>query len=118
MLKPGAKYVILDTNPDTTGIMFSTFRSGEPGRRYEYGEEREVHLFLPDKRTLVLHDYHWPKEMYFRVLKQAGFKVLDVLEPTTKDVPKHELEQFASKYALQLIAEANHPPFLIVVASK
>ncbi len=32
VLKPDSPFVILDTNPDSTGIEFSTFRNGIPGK--------------------------------------------------------------------------------------
>ncbi|MDQ0341053.1 ubiquinone/menaquinone biosynthesis C-methylase UbiE [Caldalkalibacillus uzonensis] len=118
VLKPGAKYIILDTNPDTTGISFSTFRSGESGRQYAYGEQREVRLRLPDHSELILYDYHWPKKMYIEALREAGFSIIDVLEPTLKDIPKQELESFTAEHSCSWMGETEYPPFVIFVARK
>ncbi|MEU8962825.1 methyltransferase domain-containing protein [Streptomyces sp. NPDC048491] len=110
VLRPGARYAVLDTNPDTTGIRFSTFRSGEPGRGYACGERRRVLLDQPDGgEPLELVDHHWPRQTYLDVLTDAGFVDLIVEEPLLTD---------PSALPDTAPAETIHPPFLIVTGAK
>lgn len=115
VLQPGGRYAVLDTNPDTTGMQFSTFRSGKPGVHYRTGHQREVRLHLPSDEDLVLHDYHWPTEVYERVLTEAGFRDIDVLRPLRSEALALGVSEANSD---RLRAEAHSPPFQIVVARK
>lgn len=119
VVRRGGRFVVLDTNPTTTGVEFSTFRSGEEGREYAYGERREVRLRLDGDPDLVLVDWHWPKEVYERVLERAGFRVEEVLEPTLADVPADELERFEAEHGpVAWRGERHAPPFVVFVAAK
>ncbi|GAA2827402.1 class I SAM-dependent methyltransferase [Crossiella cryophila] len=110
VLRPGGRYAILDTNPDTTGIRFSTFRSGEPGRVYAHGERRQVLLHQPGGGVLELIDHHWPRQTYLDVLAEAGFREITVAQPL--------LDPAAAAQAETPPAEATRPPFLIVSGVK
>lgn len=119
VLKPGAPYMILDTNPDSTGIQFSTFLNGRPGTRYNYGENRQEWLQVPDEPDLVLHDFHWPKELYHKVLGAAGFSRIEQIEPTLRDIPADELRAFeAANAPCNWQGEWEHPPFVLFRAVK
>ncbi|MEV6048103.1 methyltransferase domain-containing protein [Streptomyces xanthochromogenes] len=110
VLRPGARYAVLDTNPDTTGVRFSTFRNGEPGRTYACGERRQVLLDQPGGgEPLELVDHHWPRQTYLDVLGEAGFTDLTVEEPLLTD---------PSALPGTAPAETTHPPFLIVTGVK
>ncbi|WP_327235400.1 methyltransferase domain-containing protein [Streptomyces sp. NBC_01317] len=113
VLRPGARYAVLDTNPATTGVRFSTFRSGEPGRTYRAGERRQVLLDQPGGAPpLELVDHHWPRETYLDVLGEAGFTDLRVEEPVLADPSRLPTP------AGDTPAEATQPPFLIVTGAK
>ncbi|MFF8380479.1 class I SAM-dependent methyltransferase [Streptomyces sp. NPDC015661] len=106
VLRHGGRFAVLDANPRTAGIRFSTFRSGEPGRVYTKGERRRSRRELPGGGApLELVDHHWPCQTYLDVLGKAGFTDLDVHEP----VLTHRSAQLGSDPA-----EAGHPPFLVV----
>lgn len=110
VLRPGGRYAVLDTNPDTTGIRFSTFRSGQPGRTYAPGERRQVLLDQPNGGDpLELIDHHWPRQSYLDVLTDAGFTDLSVEEPLLTD---------PTALPGSAPAETVHPPFLIVTGVK
>ncbi|WP_019854013.1 class I SAM-dependent methyltransferase [Actinopolyspora mortivallis] len=111
VLRPGGRYAVLDTNPNTTGIRFSTFRSGDPGRRYAPGQRRRVLLYRPDGHTLELTDHHWPPSTYHHVLAEAGFGGITTHEPLWDGGhgPEDELAEGN---------ERSHPPFLIVTGEK
>ena len=114
VLRPGGRYAILDTNPDTTGVEFSTFRSGDPDRRYAQGEQRRVLLRQPDGGELTLLDYHWPKEVYHRLLKDVGFRSIEMHEP----IFAHQSGADDSSPDRPWMNEKAQPPFLIVVGEK
>lgn len=123
VLRPGGRYVVLDTNPATTGIQFSTFRHGDPDREYQAGESRRGLLSLPRGGQLELLDHHWPRQSYLDVLRAAGFDSVTTHEPllgSTDDI-------FAARpgsavadgpYRSEAPAEASRPPFLVVTGAK
>jgi ubiquinone/menaquinone biosynthesis C-methylase UbiE len=122
-LRPGGRYVVLDTNPDTTGIRFSTFRSGDPGRLYHPGESRSVQLYRPDGPPMELSDHHWPRDTYLDVFRQAGFGSVEISEPLLDEsedifdsLPGSILSRSSGDSSGP--AESVHPPFLIVTGMK
>ncbi|HET9898409.1 MAG TPA: methyltransferase domain-containing protein [Streptosporangiaceae bacterium] len=116
VLRPGGRYAVLDTNPATTGIQFSTFLSGEPGRSYAAGAQRSVILDRPDGTTMTLLDYHWPRQTYLDVFAEAGFHDVRCTEPLLGDVRLRQGQRAGARP--DLTAEAVHPPFLIVSGVK
>jgi ubiquinone/menaquinone biosynthesis C-methylase UbiE len=110
VLRSGGRYVIMDSNPEATGIRFGSFRTGEPGRRYDAGEQRPVQLYNVDGHTIELTDYHWPTATYERILRDAGFRTVRMCQPT--------LKQNRDRPAAEPPAEAMHPPLLLVTAEK
>ncbi|CAN2254058.1 class I SAM-dependent methyltransferase [Bacillus vallismortis] len=119
VLKPGASFVILDTNPDSTGIEFSTFRNGIPGKEYSYGEERNEWLHVPEQEDLILNDFHWPKSMYYKLLSNVGFESVTLLEPTLNDIDGEQLKAIEQKFKFNnWKSEKEYPPFIIFEAVK
>ncbi len=116
VLRPGGRYAVLDTNPATTGIQFSTFLSGEPGRSYAAGAQRSVILGRPDGTTMTLLDYHWPRQTYLDVFGEAGFHGVTCVEPLLGDLRNPQGQPAGVNQ--DLTAEAIHPPFLIVTGVK
>jgi len=114
VLRPGGRYAILDTNPDTTGVEFTTFRSGDPDRRYEPGEQRRVLLRQPDGGDMTLLDYHWPKEVYHQILTDAGFGTVTMHEPLLAEAPEADDSSQGRRWTKEKV----QPPFLIVVGEK
>lgn len=114
VLRPGGRYAVLDTNPDSTGVEFTTFRSGDPGRCYSQGEQREVVLRHPDGGELTLQDYHWPREVYREILAEAGFGSITMHEPVL--APTAGADDFNAENLLH--NETRRPPFLVVVGEK
>lgn len=123
VLRPGARYAVLDTNPDTTGVRFSTFQSGRPGHAYSTGEQRQVLLHRPDGGVLELIDHHWPRQTYLDVLGKAGFRDLTVHEPLLRagaafPVDAPDTPDLSDAPDAEPPAEATRPPFLIVTGVK
>ncbi|MFB9775066.1 class I SAM-dependent methyltransferase [Brevibacterium otitidis] len=93
VLKPSGSLFIVDSNPAATGIQFPTFRSGEPGRDYQDGDERKVSLQVPGVGVLELVDRHWSISTYESVLASAGFTIREITTrgaDTVKDVGAQE----------------------------
>ncbi|NBJ70715.1 MULTISPECIES: class I SAM-dependent methyltransferase [Clostridia] len=119
VLRPGSLFVILDTNPDSTGIEFSTFQNGVKGKKYMSGEARQEWLHIKDEEDLILHDFHWPKSVYEELLTEAGFQEIDILEPTLKDIPCEELKMIQEKQPdHHWKNEWEFPPFAIYKSIK
>lgn len=110
-LKPHGRFFLLDTNPETTGVRFTTFQSGEPGVRYADGDLRPVRLDLPDGDVLDIRDRHWERATYFDTLHAAGFEDVETLAPTAAALPARERAGLGA-------AEHRAPPFLRVRARK
>jgi ubiquinone/menaquinone biosynthesis C-methylase UbiE len=115
VLRAGGRFAVLDTNPDTVGVRFSTFVSGEAGRAYEPGQRRRVLLDLPAGNVLALVDHHWPRQTYLDVLAGAGFRDITTAEPMLgagSPVPAGSLLDTDRP------AEADRPPFLVTTGVK
>jgi len=118
VLQVGSPLLIIDTNPLSTGIDFSTFRNGE-AKGYRYGEDKTEVLHVPSGDDLILHDYYWPIEMYQRILRETGFTHIEQWEPTLRDIPRGELNAFSLLHGpIDWKGEWNHPPFILFRADK
>jgi ubiquinone/menaquinone biosynthesis C-methylase UbiE len=118
VLRPSGELYIVDTNPGTTGVRFSTFLNGSPGHDYQTGETRIVRLFRGDEQCLELQDFHWPRQFYNDQLEQAGFGSIASFEPILDDVPADERRAFFDQHGFDgWKAETSHPPFLLLKAS-
>jgi len=105
-LKPGAPFLILDTNPNSTGVKFATFQNGDVSKLYADGQSRNVYLDLPDGRVFQIVDTHWEHETYREILQGAGFIDISVIEPTAGDLEADVANVLG-------VAERTHPPFVI-----
>lgn len=81
VLRPGGRFTVLDSNPDTTGVAFDGLRQGEPGVRYRAGQRMPVDLRRRDGRWTRIADVHWPTRTYLDLLSGAGFADLAVRRP-------------------------------------
>lgn len=119
VLKTNGEFIILDTNPNTTGVPFSTFQNGETDRQYHYGENRQEWLHVDQDTVLTLNDFHWPNEMYEKNLKNAGFIDISVRYPILDDLTPEELSEYESQYHFNRWSnEKDVPPFIIYKAKK
>jgi ubiquinone/menaquinone biosynthesis C-methylase UbiE len=111
VLRPGGRYVTMDSNPDATGIRFASFQTGEPSRTYETGELRRVQLYNPDGHTLELNDYHWPTTTYQQVFRDAGFRTVRFSQPKLQRA-NHPADPTSPP------TEAIYSPLLLVTGEK
>ncbi|MDA0564169.1 class I SAM-dependent methyltransferase [Streptomonospora sp. S1-112] len=85
VLRPGARFCVLDVNPANAGARAGRGRFGDPGRSYSEGEPLTSVLHTPDGTTLELANYHWPAHVYTEVLGEAGFTDIRAETPTLAD---------------------------------
>ncbi|MCP2170479.1 class I SAM-dependent methyltransferase [Goodfellowiella coeruleoviolacea] len=103
VLRPGGRFAVLTTHPDSAGIPFSYFQFGEPGRSYQPGDAMTTRITTA-QGSLVLQDYFWPVEVYRSALTEAGFVDVSCQAP----VPPHPA----------LGRETTpHPPVLLVTGT-
>ncbi|MGV7960065.1 class I SAM-dependent methyltransferase [Photorhabdus tasmaniensis] len=105
-LKPGGIFYVLDTNPDSAGIKFSSFMSGDQNKKYSDGETKPVYLNLPNGSIFKITDTHWHKDTYYNILNEAGFKTIELFEHSDADVSK---DTEGLRY---------YPPFVMFKATK
>ncbi|RAW89277.1 class I SAM-dependent methyltransferase [Photorhabdus laumondii] len=84
-LKPGGIFYVLDTNPDSCGIKFRSFMSGDLNKKYNDGEIKPVYLELPNGTIFKISDTHWHKDTYYQILNEAGFKTIELFEHNDAD---------------------------------
>jgi ubiquinone/menaquinone biosynthesis C-methylase UbiE len=119
VLKDNGTLMILDSNPDATGIEFSTFTNGIEGKIYSVGESKEQFLKIPESSNLVLHDWYWSKEIYQNWLTQAGFTIDHIYESTISGLSEHQREEFEKAYNFKHWKnEWDNSPFIIYKTTK
>ena len=106
VVKPGAPFYILDTNPDSTGIKYSSFKNGEADQRYQDGMERPVYLDLPNGEVFKIIDTHWSKETYRDVLTNANFSNIEMVEMSRDALPEEHRMRLDPM-------ESDRPPFVM-----
>jgi ubiquinone/menaquinone biosynthesis C-methylase UbiE len=111
VLKPGGTLYLLDTNPGSTGIRFSSFQNGDAGVSYHDGDARPVYLDVPGHDVFKIVDTHWEVGTYLKVLHGAGFKPVQTLEHRAADLPDAERSRLGDN-------EARWPPFVLFKATK
>ena len=70
----------MDSNPDATGVRFTSFQTGEPGRAYARAT-RAGSTSGSTGHYLELVDFHWPATTYEEVLRAAGFGRVAMTRP-------------------------------------
>lgn len=72
LLRADAPFGLVVPHPDSTGVQFSTCRSGDPDIRYAPGEPMTTRL-MGNGNHLVIEDFYWPTEWYEKLLVECGF---------------------------------------------
>ncbi|GAA1679048.1 hypothetical protein GCM10009745_23500 [Kribbella yunnanensis] len=111
VLRPGARYAMLDVNPDSIGVPFEIGQYGEVGRSYAAGDAVRMRLTRPDAEPVDLVDYHWPKDVQLERLRTAGFREVGFIEPTLPT-------EYDGPDADRMAVERTRPPYVIYTAVK
>lgn len=119
VLKKGGTLIILDSNPDATGMQFSTFRNGDAGKIYHDGDCKKQYLHIEEMEDLVLEDYYWSKEFYLSNLSSVGFSEVSIIELNIKDLTDEEREGYEELYHIKKWGDENNvAPFIIFKTNK
>ncbi|MFE1829803.1 class I SAM-dependent methyltransferase [Streptomyces yangpuensis] len=74
LLRPGAPFVLLTTDPACAGTEYASLRIGEPGEVYAPGDEVTVRLRRTDGSWQWMRNHAWPVTVYPALLERAGFR--------------------------------------------
>lgn len=99
LLRPGAPFGLIVPHPDSSGVQFSTCRSGEPDVQYSAGDPMPTRLTAKGS-DLLIQDYYWPTQWYEELLLQSGFTDVSASAPLPK------------------AGEPDHAPFLVVTGKR
>lgn len=80
-VRPHGRFVVLDPNPDTTGVDFGGLRQGEPDVDYSAGDPLPVALRRADGGWMRIHDVYWSTSTYLGLFRAAGFTGITVSRP-------------------------------------
>lgn len=119
VLRPKGHCLILDSNPDSTGVNFTTFTNGVKGKKYAVGEKKEQYLKISDEPELILHDWFWTKENYEKWLYDAGFRDIKTFAYKISDLEESVQRCYMERYNVdKWMGEKECPPFIIYETSK
>ncbi|MFE3263681.1 class I SAM-dependent methyltransferase [Streptomyces sp. NPDC059215] len=80
LLKDDAPFGIVVPHPDSTGVQFSTCRSGDSETLYAAGDPMTTRL-TGNGNQLVIEDFYWPTEWYEKLLAECGFHSVRTASP-------------------------------------
>lgn len=119
VLKPQGQLIVLDSNPNATGISFTTFTNGERGLRYRSGDKKKQFLKVEGQPDLILHDWYWSKQDYIEWMSMTGFESIHITEATIGKLPQKARVMFEQQYQFNDWGnEITIPPFIVFHALK
>lgn len=114
LLRPGAPFVLLATDPACSGTEYASLRIGDPGERYGPGDELFVRLRRTDGTWQEMPNHAWPVDVYPPLLERAGFGDVVQQRPTVEEALDLVDPEFAA--ARTWSAERARPPLVITTA--
>jgi ubiquinone/menaquinone biosynthesis C-methylase UbiE len=104
ILKENGMFIIMNSNWErSNGREFISYKlelckNLIPGQR--------INAILKNDPPIIFEDYFWSRKDYMQILKECGFSIQTIQEPT------------AEAGQAPWIDEITHPPFIIIVAKK
>ncbi|MGW6980542.1 class I SAM-dependent methyltransferase [Streptomyces sp. NPDC054932] len=114
LLRPGAPFVLLTTDPACSGTEYASLRIGDPGAVYGPGEELTVRLRRTDGSWQEMRNHAWPVGLLPALLERAGFRDVVQDRPTVEEALTVADADFAAGRAWS--AERSRPPLVITTA--
>ncbi|GAA0585824.1 class I SAM-dependent methyltransferase [Streptomyces crystallinus] len=116
LLRPGAPFALLTTDPACAGIEYASLRVGEPGVTYAPGDPMPVRLRRTDGTWQSVRNHAWPVEGFPALLARVGFTGVTQHHPTPEEAvgvadPEHVRGRDWS-------AERLRPPLVVTAAVK
>ncbi|UQW99680.1 class I SAM-dependent methyltransferase [Streptomyces sp. RerS4] len=115
LLRPGAPFVLLVTDPACAGPAYASLRIGSPGETFAPGDPLTVRLLRTDGSWQEVRNHAWPVDTHPPLLERAGFRDIAQHRPTVTEA--------ASVAAPDLVrsrpwtAERERPPLVITTAA-
>ncbi|MFD8981354.1 class I SAM-dependent methyltransferase [Streptomyces sp. NPDC059564] len=114
LLRPGAPFVLLATDPACNGTEYASLRIGEPGAAYGPGQELTVRLRRTDGTWQEMRNHAWPVGTYPPLLELAGFRGVVQHHPSVKEASSvADPELVRSR---PWAAERERPPLVITTS--
>lgn len=114
LLRPGAPFVLLVTDPDCTGLDYASLRIGRPGETYGPGEQLTVRLRRTDGSWQEARNHAWPVALLPALLERTGFRDVVQHRPSVEEaLPLADPELVRSH---TWSAERTRPPLVITTA--
>ncbi|WP_406116687.1 class I SAM-dependent methyltransferase [Streptomyces virginiae] len=114
LLRPGAPFVLLVTDPACGGTEYASLRIGDPGEVYAPGDELTVRLRRTDGSWQDVRNHAWPVGFLPPLLERAGFRDVVQHRPTVDEALTVADADFAAGRAWS--AERASPPLVITTA--
>ncbi|MFJ7589294.1 class I SAM-dependent methyltransferase [Streptomyces sp. NPDC097617] len=115
LLRPGAPFVLLTTDPACSGTEYASLRIGDPGQEYGPGDELTVRLRRTDGSWQEVRNHAWPVGLLPDLLERAGFRDAAQHRPTVAEALTVADTDFAA--GRPWTAERARPPLVITTAS-
>ncbi|MGZ9935693.1 class I SAM-dependent methyltransferase [Streptomyces sp. NC-S4] len=114
LLRPGAPFVLLATDPACSGTEYASLRIGDPGAVYGPGDALTVRLRRTDGSWQEVRNHAWPVAVLPTLLERAGFRGVVQQRPTVDEALIVADADFAAGRAWT--AERARPPLVITTA--
>ncbi|WP_221361991.1 class I SAM-dependent methyltransferase [Streptomyces beigongshangae] len=116
LLRPGAPFAALTTDPTHTGIRYTCQQIGDLGATYRPGDTLPVHLRCDDDTWQTFPNVYWPADIYPRLLQQAGFTRIGQHHPTVAEAEADPATDPTLLHSSTWTTERTHPPLLLTTA--
>ncbi|MFG2987790.1 class I SAM-dependent methyltransferase [Streptomyces sp. NPDC048257] len=114
LLRPGAPFVLLSTDPACSGTEYASLRIGEPGEAYGPGDELTVRLRRTDGSWQEVRNHAWPVGLLPDLLERTGFRDVGQHRPTVDEALTVADADLADGRAWA--GERANPPLVITTA--
>ncbi|MBB6440031.1 class I SAM-dependent methyltransferase [Streptomyces candidus] len=115
LLRPGGRLALLNINPASYGIPFTSVRTGDLHTIYAPGAPIPVRFRTPQGGEEIFTDHHWPLEHYEQLLSQVGFTDITQYSPTVDQAAS--IADPALFRSHPWVTECRHPPLTITAAT-
>ncbi|MFE9480700.1 class I SAM-dependent methyltransferase [Streptomyces spororaveus] len=115
LLRPGAPFVLLTTDPACGGTEYASLRIGDPGEVYGPGDELTVRLRRTDGSWQEVRNHAWPVGILPALLERAGFRDVARHRPTVDEALTVADPELAAGRAWS--AERAGPPLVVTTAT-
>lgn len=111
LLRPGAPFVLLTSDPACTDLEYTSLRVGTAGASYGPGDEMPLRLRRTDGSWQEVLNHAWPVDRLPPLLESAGFRAVGQRRPTVDEASALADPELVERYPWT--AERAAPPLVI-----